>query len=281
MRPLPFLAAAVLLAACVPGSPATERLPPPDLPAVPVGATPSLVLSVQDGDSLLVEVDGREEQLRLIGVNAPEHDECWGAEAQRDLARLAQQEVHLSFDVEERDQYDRLLAYVWDDGVLVNAALVQNGSALGSAFGENTNHKVTIDAAEAVAKSERRGMWAADACGDTPPEGLVILRIDANPPGPDDDHLDEESITIANTGTEPISLGGMALRDASTTHRFVFAEELVLVPGGELRIVTGCGSDTSAVVHWCSDGPVWDNDGDEALITTVKGTIITHFEYAP
>lgn len=282
MRASHLLAGALALAACVPGTTSLTSTPPrPDLPSVPAEAIPALVLRVQDGDSLTVEVDGREEKLRLIGVNAPEHDECWGPEAQSDLARLAQQDVYLSFDVEVRDQYDRLLAYVWDDGLLVNAALVLNGSALGSAFGSNTAYQEDMDSAEDFAESRRVGIWGADSCGDVAPQGLTILRVNANPPGPDGDHLDEEFITVANTGDAPIPLGGMTLRDASTAHRFPFPDGLVLSVGRELRIVTGCGADTEATLHWCSEEPVWNNDGDEAIITTTRGTIVAHFEYQP
>ncbi len=39
------------------------------------------VVNVPDGDSLVVKVDGIEEKVRLIGVNAPEHDECFGEES--------------------------------------------------------------------------------------------------------------------------------------------------------------------------------------------------------
>lgn len=83
---------------------------------------PAVVTSVADGDTLHVKVNGREEKLRLIGVNTPEiahpdlgiKEQPYGKEA---LAytqkRLDGRQVYLELDVGERDKYGRLLAYVW------------------------------------------------------------------------------------------------------------------------------------------------------------------------
>ena len=50
--------------------------------------TPASVIDVQDGDSLVVAMNGIEERVRLIGVNAPEHDECFGPESASGLREL-------------------------------------------------------------------------------------------------------------------------------------------------------------------------------------------------
>jgi endonuclease YncB( thermonuclease family) len=238
-----------------------------------------LVIRAKDGDSLVVEIDGREEDVRLIGINAPELAECWGPEARSDLAQVEGKTVRLGSDAEPRDQYGRLLAYVWDGDVLVNAELVANGSAIASAFGANSSLTRQIEANEDTAKDARVGMWGPDACGDPTPIDLAIVAINANPPGPDDEHLDEEYVTIVNRGSNPIPLGGMVLRDASTAHRFSFPSGATIDPGQEVRVVTGCGTDTATTLHWCAGGPVWDNAGDDALLTTAKGTIVAHLDY--
>ena len=88
---------------------------------------------------MVVAVGGVEENVRLIGIDTPESvardrpDECFGAEAPQRLAELLPPGtvVRLTRDVEPRDVYDRLLAYVQrrPDGLFVNAAQVGDGYA--------------------------------------------------------------------------------------------------------------------------------------------------------
>ena len=97
------------------------------------------VVRVVDGDTIVVRLGDRTETVRLIGIDTPESvardrpDECYGAEASSRLAELLPPgtAVQLTRDVEPRDMYDRLLAYVHrpDDGLFVNLAQVADGYA--------------------------------------------------------------------------------------------------------------------------------------------------------
>lgn len=72
---------------------------------------------VVDGDTLKVNVNGKEESLRLIGVDTPEsvHPEASKNTAEGKVASeyaksmLEGKEIAIEFDVQERDQYGRLL----------------------------------------------------------------------------------------------------------------------------------------------------------------------------
>jgi micrococcal nuclease len=130
------------------------------------------VLRVVDGDTVEVQVGGRKETVRLIGIDTPETVdprspvECFGAEASdRSKALLPEgTEVRLVADVEPRDRYDRLLAYVYrDDGTFVNLALVEDGYASVLTYPPNVAHVDEFTAAAARARDEGRGLWAA--CG--------------------------------------------------------------------------------------------------------------------
>jgi len=79
------------------------------------------VVSVTDGDTLRVRVDGSSERVRLVGLDAPESRkpgtpvECGAREASAALAKLAAgKRVRLRYDVtqDRRDRFDRLLAHV-------------------------------------------------------------------------------------------------------------------------------------------------------------------------
>ncbi len=89
------------------------------------------VLYVVDGDTIVVDNNGNEEKIRMIGVNTPESvhsDESKntpeGKEAS-DFTKTQLKEgmtVYLQYDEEKEDQYGRILAYIWltDDCDLQN-----------------------------------------------------------------------------------------------------------------------------------------------------------------
>jgi micrococcal nuclease len=136
------------------------------------------VVEVVDGDTIDVEVGGRTEHVRLIGIDTPETKdprtpvECFGAEASARTAELLPPgtEVRLVSDVEERDRYDRLLAYVYrvGDGLFVNLALAREGYADQLTIAPNVAHTAELRAATSEARREQRGLWPACGGIDTP-----------------------------------------------------------------------------------------------------------------
>jgi micrococcal nuclease len=131
-----------------------------------------------DGDTLVVEIDGTDERLRLIGIDTPESvaedrpDECYGHEAAEHLRELlpAGTPIRIERDVEPRDQYDRLLGYAYRaaDGLFVNEALVAGGYAEAKEFPPNTTLHEQLEAAETAARSADVGFWAACGGPDVP-----------------------------------------------------------------------------------------------------------------
>ncbi len=105
-------------------------------PPRPEGIPEATVVDAVDGDTVEVEFRGRVVRVRLIGVDTPElRDprppirETAQRAAQFTRSRLSGQRVGLEFDVEEHDQYGRLLAYVWVDDRLFNLELLESGYA--------------------------------------------------------------------------------------------------------------------------------------------------------
>lgn len=142
-------------------------------PALAPGATVTATLTrVVDGDTIAVEIDGREERVRYIGVDTPETVkpgapvECYGPAARRLNARLVGDrgsKLTLRFDRELRDRYDRLLAYVYraEDGTFVNARLLAAGAAQTLSIAPNTAYKARFDQLEHAARAAGRGLWGA------------------------------------------------------------------------------------------------------------------------
>lgn len=88
------------------------------------------VTRVIDGDTIDVRLNGQEMRVRYIGVNTPERDEpCYGDATQANKDLVEGKTVTLVTDTSETDPYDRLLRYIYADGVFVNEALVRDGYA--------------------------------------------------------------------------------------------------------------------------------------------------------
>jgi micrococcal nuclease len=240
----------------------------------------ALVIDVQDGDSLLVDIGGREERVRLIGVNAPERDECFGPAAAAGLREMvAGAKVDIATDVESRDQYGRLLGYVYLDGTLVNEELARRGFVLARAFEPNTALQDRIDDASQEARSDQQGMWSPDTCASASAASVSIVDIEPNPPGPDEENLNGEWVVVANNGDRQIDVSGWTLRDASSVHRYIFPVGSYLDPGANLTVFTGCGMDDPDRRYWFADGPVWGNSGDSALLLDAEGRTAATFDY--
>jgi micrococcal nuclease len=128
------------------------------------------VLRVVDGDTIRVRRAGRTERVRYIGIDTPESVkpgtpvQCFAKRASAANARLvAGRSVKLVGDVEQRDRYGRLLAYVYrePDGTFVNGELVRDGFARTLTIAPNLAHARELADLARAARRERRGLWNA------------------------------------------------------------------------------------------------------------------------
>jgi micrococcal nuclease len=139
--------------------------------SLPADAVPATVKRVVDGDTLVVDLDGAEERVRLIGIDTPEsvHPDAsrnvpYGEVASAyTKSRLDGQAVALEFDVEERDQYGRLLAYVWIGDELFNETLVLEGHAQVSTYPPNVRYVELFTSAQNAARETEKGFWGIEA----------------------------------------------------------------------------------------------------------------------
>jgi micrococcal nuclease len=137
------------------------------------GATLSgRVVRVVDGDTIRVALGGRVERVRYIGIDTPESVkpdtpvQCYAHRAAAENARLVGgRRVRLVLDVEPRDRFGRLLAYVYRtaDGLNVGAALVRGGFARTLTIPPNVRFAARFRALAAQARRAHRGLWSACA----------------------------------------------------------------------------------------------------------------------
>jgi micrococcal nuclease len=134
------------------------------------------VVRVLDGDTIHVEVNGRTEKVRYIGVNTPETnhpvrgEEPGGREATEANRQLvAGKQVRLELDVQERDRYGRVLAYVYVGDQMVNAELVRRGYAQVMTIPPNVRHQELFVKLQREAREQKRGLWADQTETAAPP----------------------------------------------------------------------------------------------------------------
>lgn len=129
-----------------------------------------------DGDTIVVHYKGRDEKVRLIGINTPEihHPakgvEPFGYEAKKFVEGVlkAGDRIKLEFDIQSRDKYGRLLAYVYlSDGRFLNALLVENGYAQVMTIPPNLKYQDLFLDLERKAREEDKGLWGCreNECG--------------------------------------------------------------------------------------------------------------------
>jgi micrococcal nuclease len=134
-----------------------------------IGAGKEVTVSrVTDGDTVEIRpaLDGTRD-VRLIGVDAPETaysprgPQPYGEEAAEFAGeRLEGGRVTLRFDVERKDRYGRLLAYLYlPDGSMFNEVLLREGYAQVATFPPNVRHVQRFREAQREAREARRGIW--------------------------------------------------------------------------------------------------------------------------
>jgi len=122
-----------------------------------------MVQWVPDGDTVKL-VNG--EFVRYIGIDTPEFDhdrhtaEYFAKEAKGYNQGLVDRKVvRLEFDVEKRDIYKRLLAYVYVDDLFVNEQLIKEGYARSLIIPPNIKYKQRFLQLEHEAKADKKGLW--------------------------------------------------------------------------------------------------------------------------
>lgn len=148
----------------------TESRSPHDTNPTPVPAGTYRVVKFDDGDTIVVDMNGVEEKIRFIGVDTPEtHDprkavQCFGqAASDYTHQRIGDQPVRLETDPlsTNRDRYNRLLRYVYlPDGTLLNLDIIQQGygfAYLSFPFTKSDDFRI----AQTSAREQNKGLWSS------------------------------------------------------------------------------------------------------------------------
>ena len=126
-----------------------SQLPAPEPPKTVI------VTKIIDGDTLVVQGG---DHVRLLGIDTDERGEpCYTPAKNRLTQLLLNQPVTLESDTEDRDQYDRLLRFVFLNYTNINLQLVKEGLAIARFYPENQKYKPEIQSAEKTAINNKTG----------------------------------------------------------------------------------------------------------------------------
>lgn len=241
-------------------------------PVTPPSPETALVTWVADGDSIEVFYKEAVERVRLIGIDGPEYGEPFAAEATAALSQLVGgKTVELEFDQERRDQYGRLLAYVWIGSTMANAEVLRLGLATVYTVQPNVKHLSVLRAAENEAKAAKRGMWATS--GGSP---LEIVSIHYDAAGNDNNNLNDEYVVFRVLVSG--SLAGHSVEDEAG-HHYGFPSR-VFQAGQVFKLHTGSGTDTQTDLYWGKTGTaVWNNTGDTVKLLDPQGHVVLSQSY--
>jgi micrococcal nuclease len=130
------------------------------------------IVRVIDGDSVAVSVGGLRDEVRLIGIDAPEMGQRpWGRRAKEHCEAIlgSSGKPSIEYDVERRDKYGRLLAYIrTGDGRFLNAEMLRNGYAVLFTVPPNVRHVREFREAQEYARQRGLGIWAKAGLKEPP-----------------------------------------------------------------------------------------------------------------
>jgi len=163
--------------------PSTAIIPSPSQSASSSASSTPLykVTRVVDGDTIVVNINGQEEKLRLIGVDTPESVdprrpvECFGLEASNYTKSLLEnQNILLESDPTQgdKDKYGRLLRYILLPNPAaprtttnINLQLIQEGYAHEYTYRLPYKYQSEFKLAQTQAENAQKGLWSPTACG--------------------------------------------------------------------------------------------------------------------
>ncbi|MGQ9619192.1 MAG: thermonuclease family protein [Candidatus Aminicenantia bacterium] len=146
------------------------------------GKVSARVIKVLDGDTYILQILGKEEKVRLVGVDAPEIDEkrekvrVMGLFS-RDFARfyLENKDVYILIDETVRDKYGRLLIYLWlPNMTFFNEFIIEEGFANVYSRFPNPYQKRLVEA-ERLARERNKGLWGFGKEIPFPPQDAIYL----------------------------------------------------------------------------------------------------------
>lgn len=123
-----------------------------------------------DGDTAKFKMNGEQVTVRFLGINTKETvdpqrgEEAWGKEAsdftKEKLKNATKIELEFDSYAEEKDKYNRYLAWIWVDDELLQNLLVESGLAETYMLQNDYKYAGMLQESEEIAKNNKLGIWS-------------------------------------------------------------------------------------------------------------------------
>ena len=246
----------------------TAEPPPVEAEPQEPGEEVGTVTGIVDGDTIVVNINGQEYELRYIGIDTPEAGQPNASEAtEANRALVEEQAVTLVKDVSETDPSGRLLRYVYVGGLLVNGELVRQGWARAVSYPPDVALDGELAALQAEAQAAEVGLWALAPEPPPPPPGeaqVIIVAKDKK----------VEYVDIQNVGGAPQDLTGWHLLSEKGSQDCPLSG--VVQPGETLRI-WALAEDADKGGYCCKyESNIWNNsEPDDAVLFDSDGVEVS------
>jgi len=241
----------------------------------------AFISRVIDGDSIELK-DGTE--VRLLGINAPEMGQLCYQEAINRLKELIESKnVILKKDVEDKDQYERLLRFVFLENENINIKMVKEGYAKVYIIPPNTKYESELREAWEECKKQEIGCLCQTVDTVCDNRCLGIQYFHWNAEGNDCENLNGEYVTFVNNCSYSCDLTSWTVEDEGR-HKYEFPK-FTLENEKTIVLYTGCGTNTATHLYWCSQGfdcnAIWNNscNGDTLYLRNTEGDLILDYHY--
>ena len=117
------------------------------------------IVRVIDGDTFVYQTNNRQFRVRLLDIDAPELSQTFGLKSKDYLQRFLNKRVKMY--CKGKDQYNRVLAVLYVEGVNINEQMIREGYAY---FNSKWSDNFELMKLEYAAKRKRIGLWNYDTC---------------------------------------------------------------------------------------------------------------------
>lgn len=203
---------------------------------------------VTDGDTIETDLG----KVRLLGINTPEKNRGGYEEAKDFLLNFRGKEIELVKLKEDKDQYGRLLRYVFYNRENINEEILERGLAHVYIYTED-DFSSELRKAEENAREQEIGIWkkSSDKCGKC----IFLKELNYVDPG--------EYVLLENKCDFECGLDGWSIKDDSSSHFYVL--DFSISSYGEKKI------DFS--------GRIWNDAGDTLFLRDKEENLVLFYRY--
>lgn len=164
-----------------------------------------------------------------------------------------------------------------DDRTIVNSGHIgwDAGDTVGFCLREQTETDGGRTAAGGATTLRSGEVEPLEGMDESP---IVVTDHQFDAPGDDHENLNDEYVTLENTGDSDVDLTGWRIED-DAGRSYTFPDAFTLAPDETVTVRSGSGEDTDTDLHWGADRAVWDNTGDSVFLYGAEGTLVLKESY--